>query len=297
MSLFKKFVPVKSPLNLLLLGCQGVGKSSCCASLLRKPTILLYSRILESHSPQYMAKACELPYYDGATPDNLLSKSIDVREEGDEQLVPACAKIPVGSPLGDDFALMKLMALLKHAKGQAANIVLDSMTAIVSIIKGTAKWRSMCLTKDGGHNSYAETGAFITIIQEIMAMLTELEESGMNCVTICGAKATELEQSSKEVTQIAPDLPVFGVIEKVVFFYPDIAVVTRKDAPPFTRMLSFAIDVQKASKTQDGKQIRKFMNVSPRLRGMPINVCIEELPPDLLKLDEYIEEAKQLAQE
>jgi hypothetical protein len=244
-----------------------------------------------------MTKACELPYYEGATHTNLLDKAIDVREEGDEQLVPACAKIPIGSPLGDDFALMKLLALLKHAKGQADNIVLDSLTATVSIIKGTAKWRSMCLTKDGGHNSYAETGAFITILQEIMALLTDLCGSGMNCVTVCGAKATEIDQSSKAVTQISPDLPVFNVVDKVVFYYPDIAVITHKDAPPFTRMLSFAIDVQRESKTQDGKQIKKFLHVNPRLSSMPINLNIEELPPDLLKLDEYIEEAKQLAQE
>lgn len=283
---FQPFKPKPTPLNLLLIGQQGAGKTTACASLLRLPTLLLYVSSLESHSPEYMSKGTVL--YEGAKPENLFATAVDMMEDGDLEILPSLSKFKVGDKLPPDAAMAKLYTYLKVAKGNVSNCVVDSLSAMMSIIKLSSEWKALCATKDGNHNNFAESPAFVTVLQKVMAALKDLNDSGINCVTICGAKAVELDQATKDVVTVCPHLPAYGVVEQVVFYYPDIAIITEEtEYPPYTRMLNFGVEMEKTSKEQTGK-IKKFLNVKPRLKRMPLGLDIPMLPPDFLKLDEFI---------
>ena len=292
-----KLVPFKAqkkPLNMLLVGTQGAGKTTACASLLYQPTMLLYSRALESHSPVYMAKGVDL--FSGASADNLLPVSFDLVQETDKEIIPWANKLAVGTSLNGDQAMDKIKHYLSVAASCGIkNVVLDSLTAVAAVIKGTARWVADTTSSNGAHNGFAEADAYVAQFQDLLSTLTKLHESGIATVCLCGAKTVEVDQTTKISTVISPELPSYRVAERLVFYFGDIAIIVRDPDGPFGSMLDFEILAEKVSKEADGKRIKKALNITPRLQNAPLGAKITQLPPNLSKIDENVAIAIKLA--
>lgn len=301
---FKPFKAKKEPLMMLVCGQQGDGKTTCMASLLRGPTLLLYVSTLESHSPKYLSNGCSLytemesstgETIPAANPDNLMAVAIDKREECDEGLLEWLDKVPVGAALTSDQANAKLLAYLKIAGDVGVvSVVVDSLSALMSVFKGTSTWKNMCTTAQGKHDGWQEGKAYLHLIQEMMGPMTALKDKGVNCVVTCGAKKELATANSGEVEASAftPELPSFGVVQHVVYFFPDIVPIVRSDEyPGYARVFDFEMEVKKAS-TDTKKVVKKYLQMTPRLLSagcMPLT----SLPADLWRLPEFVEALKE----
>lgn len=287
------FKPSKKPLNMLLVGTQGSGKTTACGSLLAAPTMLLFSNSLESHSPTYMSKGADI--FSGTSPDNLFPIPFDTVQETDKELLPWAAKLAPGTSLNGDQAMEKIAAYLKAAQGLGVkNVVVDSLTAVAAVIKASSRWKLDTTTDKGGHNGFAEADAYVTQFQGLLTQLTKLHEVGINTVCLCGAKTVEVDQVTKQTSIISPELPSYRVAERLVFYFGDIAIIVRDVGGPFGSMLDFEMEAEKVSKELDGK-IKKVMNITPRLQNAPLGAKLTLLPPNLMKLEENVEIAVQMA--
>ena len=286
---FRPFVPPVLPLNLLMFGQQGAGKTTTCASLLREPTMLLYSSVLESHSAGYMSKGASI--YPGAKPENLYAFSIDKCQDADKHVIPSAAKWVVGATLSPEQSMMKLHAYLDAVKGGFfKSVVLDSMSSILGIAKQTSDFRSFCSTDKGKHNSFQESPALQAAFNDIFAKLKVLNEDHLvKCVTLCAASASEINQETMSAEVISPTLPFFGLVQNLVLLFPDIAAVTKDPIGGYSRSLRFSIGINRASKGLTDKKVTKFVDVTPRLRCAPLDVPIDALPPDLYNIEKNVD--------
>lgn len=282
---FAKFQKKNNPLSAILIGTQGTGKTTTCASLLQIPTLLLYVSSLESHSMQNMAKGADL--YEGASTDNLFPVAIDAVEEADAGYMDFCKKLKVGDRLNSDQAFVKMHTYLQMARGNVQAVVIDSLTALAFLMTTSQKWKNRCST-DKGHNSFKEADAYVEQFQEIISVLTTLNDAGIHTVCTCGAKVVEADGSTGEVEKISPELPAYRVAERLVYAFSDIIpLIYNVSYPPWRCMINFEVETVRIQK--DVKQnIKKVLNFTPRLQCAPLDVPLTVLPPDLLRLPENI---------
>lgn len=301
----KPFKPKPEPLMMLVCGQQGDGKTTCMASLLRAPTMLLYVSTLESHSPTYLSNGCslypEMESYKGekipaADANNLLAVAVDKREEADAELYDWMEKIPIGATLTPDQANAKLVGYLKAAsEAGVTSVVVDSLSALMSVFKGTTLWKNMCTNAQGKHDGWGEGKAYLHLIQEMMVPMIALKDKGINCIVTCGAKK-ELTASNNsgdvEASAFTPELPSFGVIQHVVYFFPDISPIMRSDEyEGYARVFDFEVEVKKAS-VDAKKVVKKYMQMTPRLLAAGC-LPLTTLPADLWRIPEFIEAMKE----
>jgi hypothetical protein len=302
---FQPFKPKAEPLMMLVCGQQGDGKTTAMASLLRAETMLLYVSAFESHSPTYMSHGCSLypammSYKDepipAANPDNLFAVAVDVCEETDVQLLPWAEKVPVGTKLNADQSNAKLCAYIDAAHSIGVkSVVIDSLTALMAVFKATSTWKTMCTTKDGKHDGWSEGKAYLHLIQDMFKHMIELKAKGINCVLTCGAKKEFATGNNGEIEASAftPELPSYGVIQFVVYFFPDIAPISRSsEYPGYARVFDFEVDVKKASVDGNTKVVKKFMNMTPRLLCAG-NIPLTTLPADLWRIPEFVQGTKE----
>ena len=128
------------PLKAIIVGASGSGKSTALASLLREPTLLIYSKQAESHSLGNLLKGLEL--FEGATQDNLFAVAYDYDEEKDV-------------PLSGDASIKKLEEVIEEASTLGVKYVaFDSFTALSNAINQTKRYQNE--TK-GGVDGFACT--------------------------------------------------------------------------------------------------------------------------------------------
>jgi hypothetical protein len=289
---------------MLIAGQQGDGKTTCCASLLRAPTMLLYLSVNESHSPTYMSHGCRfypaMVAYDGkpipaANPDNLFAVAVDVREEWDTQLLPWVEKIPVGTKLNADQTVSKLCAYLTAAPNyEVASVVTDSLHGLMAVLKETSRWKNTCTTGKGTHNNWAEKDAYLALIHDVFACMVPLKDRNINCILTCGAKKEYIGgPNDAEASAFTPELPSYGVIEHILYLFPDLAPIERStEFSPYSRVFDFEVEAKKVSMDAEAKKVKKVLKMTPRLLcagGIPL----ERLPADLWRIPEFVQGIKE----
>lgn len=284
MSPFTKFKVKPKPLSAVLIGTQGTGKTTTCGSLLQVPTLLLYVSALEGHAVNNMAKGAAL--YEGASADNLFPVAIDTVEEPDLGILEFCKKLPVGSKLNADQALMKLHTYLQLAKGNVQAVVVDSLTALSFLFSASQKWKNRCMSDKGLHSGFKESDAHVEMFQEIIGVMTTLNDAGIHTVCTCGAKLVEADSVSGDVEKISPELPAYRVAERIIYAFADIIPLARNTQfPPWKCMIDFEVDTMRVQK-DDKQRVKKMINFTPRLQCARLDVPLSVLPPDLLRLEE-----------
>lgn len=276
MTLIKKFVVESKPLNALLIGVQGAGKSTSCGSLLRKPTLLIFSQKSESHSPTNVIKGCSL--FKDAKPENLFAVPFDYID---------------GKELSPDEAIQNIFNIIEEAKAmpEIESVVFDSLTGISELIMKTKRFDTLTRSPNGARNNFAYAGAATTIYTELIEKLQELNVVGKRLVVLLGGKQVGVDQVTNEVISISPTLPFFGVAESLCFKFPTILPIIQKTNPYGKTCFDLGLNVEKKIKSREDGSVTKFMNFHPRLDMVSIaeQAFVDILPPDLFYIKEYAE--------
>jgi hypothetical protein len=293
-----KFVPytpeVATAMHLLLVAPSGVGKTTACASLLREKTLLLYIKKVEPHSVTYICNGVTL--FEGASTRNLMAVAVDIAEASDIDFLPFADRVKVGDKLNPDQSLLKLrMYLQAAAESGFKAVVLDSLTGVFSIFRGSEEFKNKCRGDKGEHSGFKESPTYLTMHEELNYLLVDLRDKGVTTVSILGAKVLN---AGDEGSAIQPDLPMYSVAEKMPFRYSDNLILSTRSfegSEDYRTVIDFGLTMDKSGKdTKTGKE--KFVSIKPRLSFLPPDLKIAWLPPDLYKLREYVEAIK-MAQE
>lgn len=276
MTLIKKYSLEVKSLNALLIGMMGAGKSTSCASLLRKPTLLLYSQKSESHSPTNVVKGCSL--FKDAKPDNLYAVPFDFAE---------------GKELSPDDAIANVFNIIEEAKTmpEIESVIFDSLTGVSELIQKTKRFDSLTRSPNGARNNFAFSAAATTIYTELIEKLQELNLVGKRLVVILGAKQVSLDQATNETISISPTLPFYNVAESLCFKFASVIPIVSKPNPYGRSCFDFGLEVQKKIKSREDGSVTKYLNFQPRLDAVSIadQAYVDILPPDLFYLKEYAE--------
>ena len=276
MTLIKKYdVKKVQPLNALLVGMSGSGKTTSLASLLRAPTLLIYSAKSESHSPSNVLKGVSL--FEGASEDNLFAIAFDVDEEGNE--------------LPPDVALKRISIIVDEVCKEPSikNVAFDSLTGVFSIIE-KSDWFKGMLTSDGKKiNDFAKGPSMTAIYASLIEKLQEVTRHGKGIVITLGAKSTSICQTTGEALSISPSLPYYSVAESIVFKMPTILPVSTRETDFGRSCFDLRMCVSKGIKDRDTKMLSKFINMHPRIDGVSIadQQMLDALPPDLFYIKEF----------
>ena len=195
--------------------------------------------------------------------------------------------IETGALLGPDAAYKQLLEILRShdwikQKGFGA-IALDGLTELEFLVRGTGAFKSLCLTKEGTHNGFAEGAAALTMLRPIMDALRNAQrEFNLHYIVSCLLDVKKLG-SEGEIEQSEPTLLGYKLAATLLPQFPDQLVIGRMINPQTGEMLhrlQFSAGISKAQLDMKTKEVKKFINFTPRVR----NVASESLP-DHMKAD------------
>lgn len=287
---FKKFEPKERGLHLFLMGAQGSGKTTTCGSLLREPTVLLYSTTVETHSPIWMAKAADELYTNGkpASSKNLLVVKIDEAEEGDDETF-GFKNVKIGQKLTGDQSLLKINTTLSLLANEPdiKSVIIDSLNSLYPIIVDSLPYKS-CVTKEGKPDPFRWAEVFKKELSKMVGLLSTLSEQGKNTVLTCLGKVTGLN-TDLSATSISPEFPAFSVAESILPYFTDLAIMNPINRDGMRSVLDFGMRAGRKAKNIDGT-LKKYLHIEPRLSYAPIGVPLDEVYPDLYYIKDIIKE-------
>lgn len=236
-------------LEALIMGPSGAGKSTLCGTL-GIPTLYLYCSG-ENHGVK------SVKTFGGK---DITPIRIDHGCDSDDQTEMA------------DSALSNLDEILtnKDLVRKYKAIVIDGATELEYLIRKSSVWKTACLTKKEGHNNFEEPKATINGFRPILNQLKRLQsEFGTHYAMTCLLDVKELGRNG-EIIEAMPKLQGYSVAEALVQQFGDILVVGRMEKNGEVKhKLQFMTDLTKTSKDET-KTVKKCLNFSPRIAGIPI---------------------------
>lgn len=245
----------ESLLEAIILGPSGAGKSTVMGTFGVK-TLYLYTSG-ENHG----AKAA------ASNPD--------------ADVLPLCVDRDGDTVLDSDTTFRRLLDVLAATtdlkKLGVKAIAVDGASELEAVIRSTSQWRSICATKDGKHNSFAEPTATAALFRQVTGALKSAQrELGCHFAVSCILDAKELDDDGS-IVEASPRLQGFSVAETLIQQFGDVLVVGRIRRDDVVKhKIQFMVDLPKVSKDATGR-IKRAINFSPRLAG----VRVENLPPYL----------------
>ncbi len=239
-------------INAIVLAPSGGGKS-CLAGTFGEKTLYLYGSS-EAHGPK-----------------NAIAYS-------NCEVVPIC----IDSGRSPDEALEFVLAVLgdKEFIGQFGAVVLDSSNAIELLIKDSERFKTMCISTTGRHNSYAESGAALQIFSEI---LNAMRSTGKHTLLTCILDVREIDTETNEVLDSSPRISTYALAEGICLQHADIFTVGKLiQGEKEGHRIQFTARMNKASKDLAGR-VKKTQNYTPRLAGYKGDLPAS-MPADMSKL-------------
>ena len=243
-------------LFLVLLGASGNGKSFAQGTFGVK-TLYLYTQG-ESHGPRAAGTM------------------------GKSNIVPVCIDREGDKSLNADEALKRLHSILDDtdalAKGKFGAVSIDGFSELEDLVRNSTKFKVMTTTESGKHNGYAETGATLFQLKEIISKLKRLQRV-LN-VHVCATETLTVKELNEEglILDSSPQLIGYSVATGVLQQFDDVMIIGRmqkKDKVSYR----FQLIAGSTKKSLDGTthEVKKTFNFSPRLTG----VDILSMPPTL----------------
>ncbi len=233
----------------IILGSSGSGKSHCIGT--HPGRVLLLHSGLESHGPSSAIKSAT---------DRLIAVRWD--RSGDADLKP-------------DDVLPRIKSMLQPDVLKAAGIdciAIDSLTALCLDIKRTSVFKQRVTDAKGNINQFKETEAIIEILAGVTNQLLRLhEQHGIDVVATMDLQINRVDERG-DIVEARPGVPTYGVGKALVQQFPDVLVVNR-------RQFDMGQNFQITSKDRETKQVQKYVEFSPRLRG--VNELPESISADL----------------
>lgn len=197
----------------------------------------------------------------------------------DSRVVPISIDLVDGKVVGADIAYRRLVSMLdveSIRKAKFDSIVVDGLTELEQLVRGTSQWATDCRAKSGEHNAFAEPAATVKALRPILDALRLLQrELGVNYVVTCLLMVKGTEENG-EITASEPKLLGFEVAAQLIPQFPDQIMIGRMTNPEgvVKPRLQFTSAAQKSVKEKNGT-IKKLIGFTPRLRG------VTELPPSM----------------
>lgn len=239
------------PIMGLVMGASGGGKSSALGTL-GVPTLVLVGQT-ESH---------------GATNARSASK--------DKDLVTGMSYIVhrADGTLDAQGSYKNLLEILRDP-GVAENfeaVAVDGASELQGIFKDTARFRELCLSDKGTHNSFKEAESYGVMFNEVINALLNLRKKGVHCLMTCAAIVTGGGDGSDEISA-KPNLYGFTTAENLCRNFPDIFYVTmlrEEDEEGNERTVHrFVFNPKVSAVSKDAKtgkvMKQSFSNFSPRI--------------------------------
>lgn len=259
---------VSKTLGAIVLGPSGSGKSSLCGTLEGK-TLYLFTEA-ESHGP-IAAKV---------NGGDIMAIRIDQDDEG--------------KALNADGSYTRILDILGSTdsllEAGVKNIVLDSLSEIETIVRGTTAFKRKCETATGKHNSYAEGGATLELMRPILSKLRDLNlQHDINYVATCALTVSAIGDDGQVVAS-SPRLSGYSVAENLIMQFGDVLLVGQVSKAGKT---GYALQFNPASITKQAKdlagQVKKLVNFNPRITG--VKNPPQLLPANLAKVIELKEQS------
>jgi len=198
-----------------------------------------------------------------------------------------------GKELNADESLQLIDGLLSEAfldhYGIGA-VVIDSMTSLEKTIKASAKFRSMCLTKDGGHNQFAEGEKCQILIDGILSKVRNLASTReLDLVVTCIVDVRDRDEKTGAYKAVKPRLSSYGVAETTLQQFSQVLLLGKVNLKGRSgHCFQFDPVLERVSKDENG-EVKKYLNFEPRVIGSSRDLNPYE-PADLEKIRDLIKE-------
>ncbi len=190
------------------------------------------------------------------------------------KIVPVAIDLgPDGKLLGFDSAYKRLLEVLRDAEGIVKagfkSVVIDGLTELEAVIRGTSQWAVDCTSK-GAHNGFAEPAATIKMMRPVLDALRVLQrDHGLHYYVTCLLMVKETGEDG-EIMASEPKMQGYEVAATLIPQFPDQIMIGRMVSPKGTEMhrLQFSAKSSKVVKEKSG-EIKKLIGFVPCLRGVP----------------------------
>ncbi len=272
----KAFKDAESDLNnkklfLVLLGSSGNGKSTAQGTFGCK-TLYLYTQG-ENHGPQA------------------------ARTFGKDNVVPVCIDRDGEKMLSADESIKRLHSILDDVEALKNEgfeaISVDGFSELEDLVRNTTKFKIMTTTDSGKHNGFAEAGATLFQLKEIVSKLKKLHR--MLKIHVCATEILTVKELGEDGTILdsAPQMLGYSVATGILQMFPDVLIIGRmqkKDKVSYRfQMLASSNKTSKDGVTQE---VKKTFNFSPRITGIDILSLPSTLDANLAELAKLKEGSK-----
>lgn len=255
-SALKAKKPAVMPLDLIVFGSSGSGKSTMLGTLGVDTLILHGTR--EHHS---------------VTNARLRAETWAEENDVDVPNVVGIDYVVLNDAGAVNYSLSfkNLLEILKDSSvaDNFGAICLDGWYELQTVVQNTAAWKDFCATDRGGHNKYKEGDATQHLFNEVRFALLNLRRKNMHLVTTC--TATQINNpDNPEDLQAKPALLGFNTAEMLVGGFADVLFVSAvKGDSKMEHKLVFNSTTGIESRDEKGKLKKvSFSNFKPRISGI-----------------------------
>lgn len=153
-------------------------------------------------------------------------------------------------------------------------VALDGLTELEKIVRGSTKWKAMCTTKGGGHDSFKEGPATITAMDHCLTRLRNLQfDLGLDIAVTCILDVTETNKATGEIEAAKPRLQSYQVAESMIQQFGDIVIIGQMQdqaTGKSGRVIQMQTELSRKSVDQDTKEVKKIFGITPRLQGVDV---------------------------
>ena len=191
------------------------------------------------------------------------------------KIVPVALDIVDGKVLGYDAAYKRTLEILRDVEGIAKagfkSVVIDGLTELEVLVRGTTQWASECTTKKTGeHNGFAEPAATLKMIRPIMdALRTLAREHRIHYYVTCLLMVKGVGDDG-EILASEPKLTGYEVAAQLIPQFPDQILLGRmiNEKGVESHRLQFGGTATKTVKEKNG-DIKKQTGFVPCLQFVP----------------------------
>ncbi len=207
---------------------------------------------------------------------------------GSDSIVPVSINSIGREVLSADKAYDRLLSILSDFDGIKSEgfkaIVLDGATELEILIRETSRWKTLCQTDKGTHNSWGEGKATLALFRPIIDGLKNLQrELNVHFMMTCALDVISISDDG-EINESKPRLQTYSVAEGVIQQFSDIVAVGRMTkGDKVAHRVQFLAGVSRESKDAKGN-VRKSINFNPRLSGVTLDKLPNNVAADLKEL-------------
>lgn len=204
------------------------------------------------------------------------------------KLVPVAIDIDDnGAVLGSDSAYKRLLEILRDEAGLLKagfqSVVIDGLTELEVLVRGTSQWTIDCTVKGGGHNGFAEPGATLKLLRPVMDALRSLARNHkvhyyVTCLLMVKSTADDGEILASE-----PKLTGYEVAAQLIPQFPDQLVIGRmvNSEGVESHRLQFGAKSGKTALKEKSAEIKKQIGFVPCLQYVPSTSLASTMKADM----------------